>query len=92
MMPTIIGTLSIGEWIFQLWLTPILLMAFIAMVGAIIHILTLPFLFVWAVMHRRGWEFIKDNPIIILLSVPVLAPLAIGVMFYTVYGIQWVIG
>ena len=80
------------EVIFQTWMAPVFIMAFVAMVAGVIYAATLPFLFVWAVTQRRGKEFLNDNPLLILMSVPAIAPLAIGVMFYTVYGIKWVIG
>ncbi len=80
------------EVIFQTWMAPVFIMAFVAMVGGVIYAATLPFLFVWAVTQRRGMEFLNDNPLLILMSVPVIAPLVIVVGFYAVYGFLWVVG
>ena len=48
----------------------IIVMAGVTMLGIIIHIGTLPFLFAWAVMHRRGGAFLNANPVLILLALP----------------------
>ena len=79
------------DMFFSIWVIPILIMLGIVTVGITIHLLTLPFLFVWAVLHRRGWQFLKDNPVLMLAAIPIIAPLSVGVMFYTVYGIKWVL-
>ncbi len=50
----------------------LMVMAGVAMLGIIIHIATLPFLFAWAVMHRRGGAFLNANPVLTILALPMV--------------------